>query len=166
MNPIPLGAGLVFFALFVAGCATVTAPFREVDERWVDYKSWTVVEESTGDPTGRLGTVHKGPEGYRKVYVNATGRDMLLGNGPYDFPEGTVIVKEQYSNEADWQAGSKAAHTIMVKVAHTGEASKDNWRWANSIKAEAKDDAFCWGCHGINKTKDFTFTNGEFLATQ
>jgi hypothetical protein len=161
-----LVASLIAGTFFAAGCATVTAPFRSADERWVDYKSWTLVEESTGNPTGRLGAVHRGPEGYRKVYVNDIGKDMLLSEGPYDFPEGTVILKEQFENKADWEADRKPAHTIMVKVANTGELSKDNWRWADSLKDAPKDNAFCWGCHGSNKAKDFTFTNGEFLATQ
>jgi len=43
------------------------------DERWADYKTWTKITEGrtgTGDPTGFIGNVHKGRDGYRDVYVN------------------------------------------------------------------------------------------------
>jgi len=155
--------------VFISGCATLTAPFRDADERWADYKSWKMVNEGvpgTGDPTGFLGNVHMGSEGYRNVYVNAAGSEMLLAEGPYDYPVGTVVVKEQFKNKADWEAGKNAAHTVSVKIADNEGTSKDDWAWADSYKGTAGESAFCSGCHTIAASSDFVFTNGEFLAKE
>jgi hypothetical protein len=162
-------SGVVAASILVASCSTLTAPFKEADARWADFKSWTKVTElepSTGNPTGFLGGVHMGDEGYRDVYVNDIGKETLFGSAPYNFPAGTVIVKEQFANEADWQAGRKAAHTISVKVAASDTLAKNNWIWADSYKGTAGESAFCSGCHSIAAKDDYMFTHGDFLATQ
>jgi len=162
-------SGVVAASVIVASCSTITAPFKEADPRWADFKTWTKVTElepGTGNPTGFLGGVHMGDEGYRDVYVNDIGKDALLGSAPYNFPEGTVFVKEQFANEADWAAGRKAAHTVSVKATASDEVAKDNWIWADSYKGTAGESAFCSGCHSIAAKDDFAFTNGDFLATQ
>ena len=156
----------------LAGCASLTAPFRDADERWADYKNWTQVtadEVSTGDETGFLGGVHMGDEGYREVYVNDIAKEALEGEAPYNYPEGSVIVKEQYASKADWEAGRNAAHTVSVKVAQTEKAEKANWMWADSYKGTAGESDFCAGCHSIAELRaqgDYVFTNGDFLRAQ
>jgi len=153
----------------VASCSTLSAPFRDADSRWADFKSWTKVTElepGTGNPTGFLGGVHMGDEGYRDVYVNDVGKETLLGSAPYNYPAGSVIVKEQFASKADWEAGRKAAHTISVKVTDGDQLSKDNWIWADSYKGTAVENAFCSGCHSIAAKDDYVFTNGDFLAKQ
>ena len=168
---VKIGA-VVGVSAIIAGCASITAPFRDADPRWADYKTWTHVtadEVGTGNPTGFLGGVHQGDEGFREVYVNDIGKDTLLGEAPYNFPEGSVIVKEQYANEADWQAGSNAAHTVSIKVAQSETSKKEDWMWADSFKGVAKDSEFCAGCHSIAELRaqgDYVFTNGDFLKTQ
>ncbi|MFK7891126.1 MAG: cytochrome P460 family protein [Granulosicoccus sp.] len=165
-------AGLIFtVAGLLSGCATLTAPFKEADPRWADYKTWTRVtdgEVSTGDPTGYLGGVHRGVEGYREVYVNDIALDTLMGSAPYNYPAGSVIVKEQYANKADWEAGSKAMHTVSIKVNASDEKSQENWMWAESLKSTATDSAFCAGCHSVAEIRsegDYVFTNGDFLRS-
>ena len=163
-----LGA-IVATSALLASCSTLTAPFKDADPRWADFKSWTKVTElepSTGNPTGFLGGVHMGEEGYRDVYVNDVAKEALLGSGPYNLPEGSVIMKEQFASKADWEAGRKGAHTISLKVAQTDELSKDNWIWADSYKGTAGESAFCSGCHSIAAKSDFVFTTGDFLKTQ
>jgi len=162
-------SGVVAASVLIAGCASLTAPFKDADPRWADYKSWTKVtalEPGTGDPTGFLGGVHMGTEGYRDVYVNDIAEAALLGSAPYNFPAGSVVVKEQFASEADWEAGRKAAHTVSVKVAASDSLSKDNWIWADSYKGTAGESAFCSGCHSIAAQSDYVFTNGDFLAKQ
>ena len=165
--------GVVLTATGVlAGCATITAPFRDPDPRWADYKNWTRVTEnepSTGNPTNFLGGVHMGDEGYREVYVNDIAKDTLYGSAPYNYPAGSVIVKEQYASKADWEAGRKAAHTVSIKVAASDTAAKENWMWTDSLKGTAGESEFCAGCHSIAETQakgDYVFTNGDFLKTQ
>lgn len=157
---------IVAGSILLASCSTLTAPFKDADPRWADYKSWTKLTEEvepTGDPTGFLGNVHMGREGYREVYVNDIGRDALLGSAPYNFPAGTVVVKEQYASKADWEADRKAAHTISVKVAAGDEVSRDNWIWSDSYKGTAGESAFCAGCHTIAAGSDYVFTTGDFI---
>lgn len=151
----------------IAGCGVLnTGP---ADERWADYKNWTKVTEGkvgTGDETGFIGNVHKGPEGYREVYVNDIGAAMLAGDGPYNFPAGTVIVKEQFDNKADWEADTGAGITVSVKATSSDAPAVGDWIWADSFRGRAKADAFCSGCHTIAAKDDYAFTNGKFLSTQ
>lgn len=156
---------MVATSTLLASCSTLTAPFKDADPRWADFKSWTRLTDthvSTGNPTGFLGGVHMGLEGYREVYVNDIGRDALLGNAPYNLPAGTVVVKEQFASKEDWEADRKPAHTISVKVAASDVVSKDNWIWADSYKGTAGESAFCSGCHSIAAKSDFVFTTGDF----
>ncbi len=162
-------SGVVAASVLLASCSTLTAPFKEADPRWADFKSWTKVTElepSTGNPTGFLGGLHQGDEGYRDVYVNDVAKETLLGSAPYNFPAGSVIVKEQYASESDWESGRKPSHTVSVKVTASETLSKDNWIWADSYKGTAGESAFCSGCHSIAAKDDYVFTHGDFLATQ
>lgn len=158
-------------AVTAAGCASLPNPFAEPDARWADYKDWTRVndEPSTGQSLG-LGTVHKGAEGYRVVYVNDVGRDTVLsdgdGSGGYEYPQGTILVKEQYDDEAAYLAGAEAGDvdvTVSMKVAETGDRAA-NWQWAAGYTAGAGDNAFCSGCHSTPIAKDFVFSNPGYLA--
>lgn len=156
----------------LAGCASLTAPFRDPDPRWADYKNWTHVtadEVSTGNPTKFLGGVHMGDEGYREVYVNDIAKETLMGSAPYNYPAGSVIVKEQYANKADWEAGRKAAHTVSVKVSASETSQKSDWMWADSLKGTAGESEFCSACHSIAELRgqgDYVFTNGDFLRAE
>jgi len=152
-------------ALAVGGCASISQYIGDPDERWADYKSWTLVTEkpSTGKSLG-LGAVHKGPEGYRMVYVNDAGRDTITGEGPYEYPVGTVIVKEQYDDRAAFESGSGMDITVSLKVSDDAANPVDNWQWAASFKAKAKADTFCSSCHSIPFAKDYVFSNVTYLA--
>jgi hypothetical protein len=163
-----LGAGASL--LFLSGCA-YNNPFGSADERWADFKTWTKVTEGrepTGDPTGTLELVHEGPNGYRDVYVNDIGKAVLMGEPPYKFPAGTVVVKEQFENKADWEAQKGASVTVAVKVADDGNISGDNWQWAAGYKAKAGASDFCSTCHIAAITpiyqSDYVFTTADFLA--
>lgn len=168
---IKVGAGLTLSALLV-GCASLTAPFRDPDPRWADYKNWTRVTAdapSTGDATKFLGGVHMGEEGYREVYVNDIAEETLMGGAPYNYPAGSVIIKEQYANKADWEAGRKAAHTVSIKVSQSEESKKEDWLWTDSYKGIAGESEFCAGCHSIAEVRgkgDYVFTNGDFLRAE
>lgn len=148
-------------AVLMAGCAALGG--GEPDARWADYKSWTRANDvpSTGASPG-LGAVHKGPEGGRFVYVNDIGRDTLLGDGPYQYPVGTVIVKEQYSSPAAAEAGTGLDTTISVKIAEgTGP---ETWHWSTGFTKPAGASQFCSGCHSIPFAEDFVFSNAKYLA--
>ncbi len=154
--------------IFLAGCASVN-PFAKPDPRWADFKSWTKVTEGTeptGDPSNLLGLVHKGPDGYRDVYVNDIAKDALLGPAPNDFPEGSVVVKHQFDNKADWEAGKNGDVTVSIKAADDGTRNKDNWIWAAGMKAKAGASDFCSSCHTAALSlynSDYVFTTADFL---
>ena len=158
-------------AALLAGCASLN-PFAEPDPRWADYKSWTKVTEgepSTGASTA-LGGVHRGAEGYRDVYVNDVGLATITGEGPYDFPAGTVIVKEQFADEAAWRAGRGAQHTISLKVADTDGVTEDDWNWAAGYTGAVEQDIAdpdCAACHtaavALNRS-DYVFSVPAYLA--
>lgn len=158
-------------SVLLTGCATVIAPFKDADPRWADYKTWTRITEgepSTGNPTGFLSGVHLGDDGYREVYVNDIAIDTLTGSAPYNYPAGSVLVKEQYANKADWEAGRKPAHTVSIKVSASEKSAKEDWMWADSYKGTAGESEFCAGCHSIAELRqqgDYVFTNGDFLKT-
>ena len=156
--------------VFLAGCASI--PFLgKPDPRWADYKSWTKITEgepSTGNSQA-LGGVHMGTEGYRDVYVNDIGLEMITGDGPYDFPEGTVVVKEQFASKADWEAGERMQHTISLKVADNPGIASEDWNWAAGYTGKAKAhiaDPNCVACHtaanAFNQS-DYVFSVPAYL---
>ncbi|OED44736.1 hypothetical protein AB833_00840 [Chromatiales bacterium (ex Bugula neritina AB1)] len=149
----------------VAGCAVVGGG-GEADPRWADYKNWhklTADKVGTGDPVGILGNVHKGKDGYRDVYVNDIGKATITGSAPYVFPAGSIVIKEQFANKADWEAGKNPGMTISIKK-QDGSGSSDNWEWANKYTGKAGPSAFCAGCHTAAIGSDFVFTTADFLA--
>ena len=151
--------------LAVSGCGALKG---DPDPRWAEYKSWHKLTEgrvATGDPTNYIGNVHKGREGYRDVYVNEVGKAALTGSGPYKFPAGTVIVKEQFDDKAAWEAQKGAEVTVSLKISdEVGSAA--NWNWAAGYTGTAGKSDFCAGCHTIALKDDFVFTTEDFLSAQ
>ncbi|MFT4606743.1 MAG: hypothetical protein ACI9YO_000161 [Gammaproteobacteria bacterium] len=165
IKQLKLAALTISISMFVSACAT----FGKADDRWVDYQSWTKITEgqvSTGDPTGFVGNVHAGPKGYRDIFINDIGITTNQGTGPYKYPIGTVIVKEQYKNKAKWEAQDSPGITIMIKVATSDTPSADNWRWSAGLTDTPEKNAFCSGCHTIALANDFNFTHEDFFKTQ
>jgi hypothetical protein len=145
--------------------AKVTAD--DIDsETWADYKSWNLIHNKpiTGDHTGFLGSLHRGAEGVRRVYVNDIALPVSQGNAPYEYPIGSIIVKEQYKNMKRFDDGKKPDLTVMVKVSDNAANPAENWAWSRGSKKTAKtDDAFCSGCHTIAASNDYVFSNAETL---
>lgn len=160
-----------FRALIVTMCLSALSACSLVgnqaaDERWANYQQWAKLNQRpiTGDHTGFLGDLHRGREGVREVYVNDIGASTAQqSQGPYDYPVGTIIVKEQYKSMDHWKEREGAALTIMVKVADSTPNSPNDWRWSRGYSSHAKEDPFCSGCHTIAINKDFAFSNGESL---
>ena len=149
----------------IVGCAT----YGTADGRWAEYKSWTKITEgrvSTGDPTGFVGTVHAGPKGYRDIFVNDIGIATNQGTAPYNYPVGSVLVKEQYKNKTAWEAQKSVDVTVMVKVASSDTPQASNWAFATGYTDAPKANAFCSGCHTIALATDFVFTNEDFFQAE
>jgi len=158
-------ATVIAMVAFISGCAALGSP----DDRWADYKTWTKITEgrvSTGDPTGFVGKVHAGPKGYRDIFVNQAGLATNQGSAPYNYPAGSVLVKEQYKDKAAWEAQKSPDLTIMVKVADSANPEVSAWAYAAGYTGKAEANAFCAGCHTIALKDDFVFTNEDFFKTQ
>lgn len=156
---------IALVSLFLTGCALLGG--GQPDIRWADYKSWTKIHSQpiTGDHTGFLGGLHQGEEGIRQVYVNEAGLDTSLGGAPYEYPVGTVVVKEQYKNQSAFDGGKSPDVTVMIKVAHGSANPTDNWAWSRGYTREAKvEDSFCSSCHTVAFQSDFVFSNRESLS--
>jgi len=154
--------GLLLISFVLSACATG----GEADSRWANYKSWTKIHNQpiTGDHTGFLGGLHRGESGVRQVFVNDIGLSVATGSGPYSYPVGTVIAKEQYKDQAALDGGKNPGLTVMVKVSDNAENPVENWAWSRGYNATAKvDDAFCSSCHTIAAGSDYAFSNGTSL---
>ena len=158
-------AAIVSISAVVSGCASLGS----ADERWAEYRNWTKITEgrvSTGDPTGFVGTVHAGPKGYRDIFVNDVALATNQGTAPYNYPEGSVLAKEQYKDKAAWEAQKSPELTVMVKVSTSAQPDASNWAFAAGYTDAAEPNAFCSDCHTVAKASDFVFTNEDFFKTQ
>lgn len=148
----------------LTGCSMLDN--KAADERWADYRKWTKMNKQpiTGDHTGFLGGLHRGKQGVREVFVNDIGASAALqSSGPFNYPIGTVIVKEQYKSMAARDQKKGVGTTIMVKTSDSTPNLPTDWQWSRGYGKPAKDDPFCSGCHTVALTKDFSFSNGESL---
>ena len=156
---------IIVMGTTISACAT----FGTADDRWADYRSWTKITEgrvSTEDRTGFVGTVHAGPTGYRDIFVNKIALATNRGTAPYNYPLGSVLVKEQFKDKATWEAQGSREVTIMVKVATSAKPNADNWAFAAGLTASAEKNPFCSGCHTAALKDDFVFTNEDFFKAQ
>ena len=150
-------ASVTGLIVLVSGCAAVGIG-GTVDTRWADFKTWDkVTDGQTGDPTKFIGNVHRGPSGFRNVYVNASGLETINDESEGRvFPAGAIVIKEQFKNEAAWKSGKGGGYTVMIKQ------EDGQWGWTDSLKGKAGPSAFCAGCHGIAAKHDAVFTGGGY----
>lgn len=143
-----------------------------------DYKSWYQItkEPNTGDPTGFLGGMHRGENAYREIYINSVGESEHKSSAPYNYPEGTVVVKEQYKNESKWEKGSGAGLTVMVKLAQGESPETGDWGYImpnflsfgnpKISKGTGKTAKFCGNCHLYAAGNDYLFMNADFIKQE
>ncbi len=141
-----------------------------------DYRSWYRITEgnpNTGDPTGFLGGRHKGEKAYREIYINKVGEAINKGTAPYKYPEGTIIVKEEYKTESAWKAQNKPSIKLMVKLKADESPETGDWGFASKLnidklaKGKSGKAKFCAGCHVFVAAQgDYVFINSDFLATE
>ncbi|HEB54041.1 MAG TPA: hypothetical protein ENI87_12375 [bacterium] len=159
MRTLPLSSAALALVA-VSACSIFSG---RPDPRWAGYREWTpVIRGLTGDPDEQLDDAHEAAAGYRNVFVNDVGRETMLGDGPYVYPVGTVIVKEQFPDEASWRADTDPTLTVMLKVS-AGEG-EETWHWATGWNGAAPN-RFCANCHDHVEEDDFVFTNGSVLGS-
>ena len=169
MREILITAFIATVILFGSSSFSFTGR-EEATPLWRGYKDWyktTGDMAITGDDTRFLGGMHRGEAGYRVVYINGIGESVNRGGKPYRYPEGTVVVKEQYKNKKDYDAGKNAALNVMVKLKEGSSPPTNDWGFMSALNkrkihsGRSKNAIFCGGCHaGANlRSYDYIFVN-------
>lgn len=129
--------------VLLAGCAADTLDERVTDRYW-DDPSW-VCHETRGDTPGHGDTI-------RVICANETARQYA---GSYDFPPGSLLVKEVYARRAD-QRGDLDVIEIMRRndePLEPGEHYARRFGWVFTTTSERNGEEtdrsdFCWRrCH-------------------
>lgn len=140
-------------------------------EQWKDYRSWYKVTKvpNTGDPTGFLSKKHRGTKAFREIYMNSVGVSVNKGEADFPYPEGTVVVKEAYKNQADHDAQVKPELTVMVKLAPGTSPTTNDWMFymggdgkLSGTGMTTKWGKFCGSCHVNAVATDYTFMTSKF----
>ncbi|MCF7928303.1 MAG: cytochrome P460 family protein [Spirochaetales bacterium] len=114
-----------------------------------DYSEWkrTTSEELDYPIPGH-------EEHYRRIFINETGTEPAVteqnGRRIYDYPDGTIIIKEIYEG-LDYQEGDQPARlTAMIKDRDNSQ-SRGGWLWVvkdlESEKEQIFDGELCVTCH-------------------
>jgi hypothetical protein len=92
---------------------------------------------------------------YRIIYINATGENVQITPKKnrvfYEYPEGTMIVKEIYKGLGDPEKGTMPEQlTVMIKNARHPQA-RGGWIWiVKNMQTKEEtviDYEFCVDCH-------------------
>lgn len=179
MKKYPFIITIIALCILLGGSSFTTyeveAPFPA--KIWKDYKNWYKPAGDapiTGDETRFLGGMHQGKEGYRVVYINPIGEIANKGEAPYEYPIGTIVVKEQYKDKKSYEAGRKPAIKIMVKLKKGVSPNTNDWGFVTGFNkrkihaGESKKAIFCGGCHAGASLKayDFVFVNATSFPPQ
>lgn len=158
--------------LIVLSACMSTAPQLGPDaSAWDNYLSWYKVtpQPTTGDPTGFLTNVHDGITAYRQIYVNTVGESVNRGSQGFPYPEGTILLKESFNNEAALTARRNPELTIMIKLARGQSPETGDWEYvvgADGGRRGTGDSglgAFCRDCHLYAAATDYNFINSRFF---
>ncbi|HIA59843.1 MAG TPA: hypothetical protein EYO00_08220 [Gammaproteobacteria bacterium] len=153
----------------LSACMSTSPQLGADASAWDNYLSWYKVtpEATTGDPTGFLGGVHASTRGYRQIYVNSTGEAVNRGSASYPYPEGTILLKESFSNEAAQDARRNVELTVMIKLAAGQSPATGDWEYVRPDDARGTGDSglatFCRDCHLFAAATDYNFINSVFF---
>jgi hypothetical protein len=179
---VVLVCALAFLIGHLAADAPPTAPGVENSlpaDRMVTeiegYKNWTKVNPVPQVMPGRVATdcfLWTAPGGvivngesnphrdkYLTVYVNETGRGMMLTRKSPVFPEGTVIVKEKLTTK---DSRTPELLTVMIKQKQGFNPASGDWEYmvvdGTGTKMQGRGDLKnCQGCHLAHKKTDYIF---------
>ena len=111
-----------------------------------DYLSWS----STVDEVLEY-QIPGHTQALRKIYINRIGTsvvpEVIEGRVSYDYPEGTVLLKENFTNADDAKPNNI---TVMIKDAKNPDG-RGGWVWVNKNVATGNEhvfsNEFCFSCH-------------------
>ena len=154
--------------VFLTACMSSSPPLGPPDSVWANYQSWYKVnpQPATGDPTGFLGRTHDGQRGVRNIFVNSAGEAVNRGTRGFPYPQGTILLKESYNNQAALDAGSNPELTIMIKLASGRSPETGDWEYVmpngNRGTGDSGVATFCRDCHLFAAGTDYNFINSVF----
>jgi hypothetical protein len=161
---------MLALAGLLSACMSTSSQLGPDASTWSDYLSWYKVtpQAETGDPTGSLGNVHEGRNAFRQIYVNSLGAGVNQGTQGLPYPEGTILVKESFNNEAALEARRSPDLTLMVKLASGQSPETGDWEYvmgADGARRGTGDSGlgtFCCDCHLFAAAHDYNFINSAF----
>lgn len=146
-----------------------TTDTTPISHHWENYKTWyksSGSEAITGDKTKFLGGKHRDVDGYRVIYINDVGVATNKRTRPYKYPEGTVIVKEQYKDASSYKNKRRPDLTIMIKLSEGESPETGDWGYTSGFKRKihknlSSQAKFCGDCHKAANLKksDYVFIN-------
>jgi hypothetical protein len=141
----------------LAGCAQVDSPNPQVvlpD----DYRTTFVEARSCRSTVEHASEVGAGAESAVVIKVRPETMDLFEAGGP--FPEGTLIITEQY-RDLQCTADNLVSYTAMKKQKAGYDPAGADWAWfrmdERSHVLVSGKIATCLGCHAVcGKSRDRT----------
>ena len=139
------------YCLFVLALAAVASCSRAPSVHVpADYATWNLTTDRTLDYPipGHM-------DHLRRIYINPTGEGATTTTNPsgrvvWDYPPGTIIVKEIYQREGYDDESVPNSLTVMIKASDHPRARK-GWVWLvtspGAEEATIIDQEFCVTCH-------------------
>ncbi len=132
--------------------ASMLATLISCSSRWIpsDYASW---ERITKTPTTDRIPGHE--ERFRITYINDEGETLTstVKNGvrTWDYPRGTIIVKEGYAQPQPPSAGDSPSRVYAMIKRPEDPRAKGGWVWVVRDRAGSRetvvDGPYCVDCH-------------------
>jgi hypothetical protein len=148
-------ATVLAVSLLAGGCA------KEAGESMVplDYAQWPSTVDGPLDYT-----IPGHTQEVRTIYINQVGTTVVPetvgGRITYEYPEGTIIIKENFTNADDEEPNNL---TVMIKDSDNAEAS-GGWLWLNRDFSSGRErsfgDDFCFPCH-LNANERHPYGDGN-----
>lgn len=144
-------------SLLFLGCAEEEPPPLVIE----DHSGWARTTNRTLDfPVPGHG------DGERRIFINAVGATVqqpASEESPWEYPEGTVIVKEVYEAPAPPEDAPPSMLTIMVKRPDH-PSSRGGWVWLTKQPGSEEQriftEQFCVTCHA-NANEEHPYGEGN-----
>ncbi len=126
-----------------------------------DYKGWAMTATELTYPI-------PGHEShYRQIFINKIGENVKIekknGRVYYDYPRGTIIVKEIYPTLEPKKGDKPISLSVMIKDPDN-PLSRDKWLWIvknlKTGKEKVIDYEFCFDCHA-NANEPYPYGDGN-----
>ncbi|MBN1523630.1 MAG: cytochrome P460 family protein [Spirochaetales bacterium] len=136
---------LIILPGFFIACGPAARVVRVPDE----YRSWKkTVDKILDYPIAGHG------QSFRIIYINSIGEKVTPlekdGRMTYDYPDGTIIVKEVYPSQEDLDKNVPGMLTCMVKDSQSPQAI-NGWLWIVKTPGDPAENVFtskfCLECH-------------------